>query len=110
MDAWFCGFHPTIVGISWIGFDNPRSLGDKETGGGAALPMWIDYMSKILKDVPEAVYSMPDNMVAARINNDGLLAADGELVEYFYQENLPPEKSSVPSGKSQSETVKEQLF
>ncbi len=110
MDAWFCGFHPTIVGISWIGFDNPRSLGDKETGGGAALPMWIDYMSKVLKDVPEAVYSMPDNMVAARINNDGLRAADGELVEYFYQENLPPEKSSVPSGKSQSETVKDQLF
>jgi len=110
MDAWFCGFQPTIVGISWIGFDNPRSLGDKETGGGAALPIWMDYMSKVLKDVPEAVYSMPDNMVAARINNDGQRAADGELVEYFYQENLPPEKSTVPSGKSQSETVKDQLF
>jgi len=110
MDAWFCGFQPTIVGIAWIGFDTPRSLGDKETGGGAALPIWMDYMSKILKDVPEAVYSMPDNMVATRINNDGLQAADGELTEYFYQENLPPEKSAAPSGKSQSETVKDQLF
>ncbi len=110
MDAWFCGFHPTIVGISWIGFDNPRSLGDRETGGGAALPMWMDYMGKILKEIPEAEYNMPDNMVEARINNDGLRAADGELVEYFYQENLPPEKSYAPSGKLQNETVKDQLF
>ncbi len=114
MDAWFCGFHPTIVGISWIGFDSPHSLGDKETGGGAALPIWMDYMSKVMKDVPEVVYTMPDNMVAARINNDGLRAADGELVEYFYQENLPPEKSAISSDisteKSQSETVKDQLF
>ena len=110
MDAWFCGFQPTIVGISWLGYDNPRSLGDRETGGGAALPIWMDYMGIILKDVPEAVYNMPDNMVAARINNDGLRDANGELVEYFYQENLPPEKSSLPSGKSQNESVKDQLF
>ncbi|MDE2117000.1 MAG: penicillin-binding protein 1A [Betaproteobacteria bacterium] len=110
MDAWFCGFHPTVVGIAWIGFDNPRSLGDKETGGGAALPIWMDYMSKVLKDVPEVVYTMPNNMVAARINNDGLRAADGELIEYFYQENLPPEQPAATSGKSQSETVKDQLF
>ncbi|MDD5180233.1 MAG: penicillin-binding protein 1A [Gallionellaceae bacterium] len=110
MDAWFCGFQPTIVGISWIGFDNPRSLGDKETGGGAALPIWMDYMSKVLKDVPEAVYSMPGNMVAARINNNGLRDANGELVEYFYQENLPPEQSATPAGQSQNEAVKDQLF
>ena len=110
MDAWFCGFQPTIVGISWIGFDNPRSLGDKETGGGAALPIWMDYMSNVLKDVPEAVYSMPDNVVAARINNSGLLDAKGDLVEYFYQENLPHEQSTAHSGQSQSEAVKDQLF
>ncbi len=114
MDAWFCGFHPTIVGISWIGFDSPHSLGDKETGGGAALPIWMDYMSKVMNDVPEIVYNMPDNMVAARINNDGLRDADGALVEYFYEENLPPEKPAIspdiPSEKSQSEAVKDQLF
>ena len=114
MDAWFCGIHPTVVGISWIGFDSPHSLGDKETGGGAALPIWMDYMSKVMKDVPEVVYNMPDNMVAARINNDGLRDADGELVEYFYEENLPPEKPAIspdiPSEKSQSEAVKDQLF
>lgn len=110
VDAWFCGFQPTLVGISWIGFDNPRSLGDKETGGGAALPMWIDYMGKVLKGVPEAAYSMPGNMVAARINNNGLRDANGEITEYFYQENLPPEQSVSPFGQFQSEAVKDQLF
>ena len=110
MDAWFCGFQPTIVGIAWIGFDSPRSLGDKETGGGAALPIWMDYMGKILKDIPEAVYTMPDNIVEARINNNGLRDAKGELTEYFYQENLPPEQPAASTGKSQSETIRDQLF
>jgi penicillin-binding protein 1A len=110
MDAWFCGFQPTVVGIAWIGFDTPHSLGDKETGGGAALPIWMDYMARILKGVPEATYTMPDNMVAVRINNDGYQSADGDLLEYFYQENPPPTKPSAASEKSQSEAVKGQLF
>ena len=67
-------------------------------------------MGKVLKDVPEAVYTMPDNMVAARINNDGKRDQDGDLVEYFYQENLPAEHSATSPEKSQSETVKDQLF
>ncbi|HET7831875.1 MAG TPA: penicillin-binding protein 1A [Gallionella sp.] len=94
VDAWFCGFQPTVVGISWIGFDQPRSLGDKETGGGAALPMWMGYMEKVLKDVPQATYTMPENMVAARINESGQRDENGALTEYFYQENVP---SSAPS-------------
>ena len=110
MDAWFCGFQPTVVGISWIGFDNPRTLGKGETGARAALPIWMDYMAETLKNVPEAVYTMPDNMVAARINNNGKRDPNGELVEYFYQENLPPELSATPHEKIQSESVKDQLF
>lgn len=110
MDAWFCGFQPTVVGVAWIGFDNPRSLGDKETGGGAALPIWMDYMGKVLKDTPETVYNMPDGIVAVRINNNGLRDASGDLVEYFYQENLPPEQSATPAVQLQNEAVKDQLF
>ena len=110
VDAWFCGFQPTVVGISWIGFDTPRSLGNKETGAQAALPMWMDYMGSVLKDVPEAVYTMPDKVVAARINNNGKMDPNGDLVEYFYQENLPHEQSATPPEKSQSEAVKDQLF
>ena len=110
IDAWFCGFQPTLVGIAWIGFDNPRSLGEKETGGGAALPIWMDYMRKALKSVPEAAYNMPENMVTARINNDGFRDPNGTVDEYFYQENLPPEQSTVPREKSLIETVIDQLF
>jgi penicillin-binding protein 1A len=52
MDAWFAGWHPSVVAVVWIGYDNPRKLGDRETGGGLALPVWIDYMSHALKGVP----------------------------------------------------------
>ncbi len=110
VDAWFCGFQPTVVGITWIGYDTPRSLGDKETGGGAALPIWIDYMADTLKNVPEARYIMPDNMVAARINNSGKRDQNGRFVEYFYKEKLPAEQSIALPEKSQNETVKDQLF
>ena len=110
VDAWFCGFQPTVLGISWIGFDNPRSLGDKETGARAALPMWMDYMGTVLKGVPRAAFAKPDNMLAVRINNKGLRVPNGELVEYFYQENLPLGQPAALPEKSQSETVKDQLF
>jgi penicillin-binding protein 1A len=111
LDAWFCGFHPTLVGISWIGFDNPHSLGDKETGGGAALPMWMGYMEKMLTGVPEAVYTMPDNMVAARINDNGKRDPNGNRIEYFYKEFLPPEQAeAINPASSPAETATEQLF
>ena len=93
MDAWFCGFQPTLVGIAWMGFDQPRSLGDKETGGGAALPIWMSYMEKMLKDVPQAVYTMPENMAAVPINEEGFHDESASLIEYFYQENIPPEQT-----------------
>ncbi len=112
IDAWFCGFQPTVVGISWIGFDQPRSLGDHETGGGAALPIWIDYMATVLKDVPQAEYSLPENMVAARINNSGRLDENGDIVEYFYQENLPATQTAPASGEERApaDTIKDQLL
>lgn len=112
VDAWFCGFHPELVSISWIGYDQPSSLGDKETGGSAALPMWISYMEKILGDVPHAVYTMPDNMVAARINNAGHRDESGAVIEYFYQENIPPEDVMPASGMEMkfADGIKAQQF
>jgi penicillin-binding protein 1A len=49
IDAWFAGYQPNLVGIAWIGYDQPKNLGNKETGGGLALPIWIGYMQKALK-------------------------------------------------------------
>ncbi|WP_433704051.1 penicillin-binding protein 1A [Paraburkholderia sacchari] len=62
-DAWFAGYQHTLAAIAWIGYDNPRSLGDKETGGGLALPVWIEYMQKALNGVPEYKMPMPDGVV-----------------------------------------------
>ncbi|MGF6758460.1 penicillin-binding protein 1A [Paraburkholderia sp. GAS42] len=63
-DAWFGGYQHTLTAVAWIGYDNPRSLGDKETGGGLALPVWIDYMGRALKGVPEYKMPMPDDVVS----------------------------------------------
>ena len=52
MDAWFAGFHPTLTAVVWIGYDTPRKLGDRETGGGLALPVWIEFMQHALRNVP----------------------------------------------------------
>lgn len=112
VDAWFCGFHPTVTGISWIGYDQPRSLGDKETGGGAALPIWMSYMEKILKDVPQAVYTMPENMVALHINDEGYRDENSSRIEYFYQENAPADQAMPSPGEETkpADTIKDQLL
>jgi penicillin-binding protein 1A len=52
-DAWFAGYSPDIVGIAWVGYDQPKPLGARETGGGLALPIWIDYMKVALGKFPE---------------------------------------------------------
>jgi penicillin-binding protein 1A len=54
MDAWFAGYHPTLTAVTWIGYDTPRKLGDRETGGGLSLPVWISYMQHALEGVPIA--------------------------------------------------------
>jgi penicillin-binding protein 1A len=76
VDAWFAGYHPKIVAVSWVGFDQPKSLGSRETGGGVALPIWISYMQKALQDQP----------VLERPAPEGILFAEND---YFYIENPP---------------------
>ena len=93
VDAWFAGFNPKQVAITWIGFDQPRSLGKDETGGKAALPIWIRYMSTALRGVPDVPYNVPDGVVKIRINGATGTQIDedeGGIYEYFYQENPPP--------------------
>ena len=59
MDAWFAGYHPTLTAVTWIGYDTPRKLGDRETGGGLSLPVWISYMQHALQNVPIAEPAVP---------------------------------------------------
>ncbi len=63
MDAWFAGWHANVVAVVWIGYDNPKKLGDRETGGGLALPVWIEYMAQALKGTPVKEAAAPDGVV-----------------------------------------------
>jgi penicillin-binding protein 1A len=63
MDAWFAGYQPQLTGVVWIGYDTPRKLGDRETGGGLSLPVWISYMETALRGVPVAEYGVPEGLV-----------------------------------------------
>ncbi len=73
MDAWFAGYQPTLAAITWIGYDTPRKLGDRETGGGLSLPVWISFMESALKNVPVMEPTAPE----------GVLHIGGE---WFYDE------------------------
>ncbi len=63
MDAWFAGFQPTLTAITWIGYDTPHKLGDRETGGGLSLPVWIRFMEHALKNVPVMEPDAPEGVV-----------------------------------------------
>jgi penicillin-binding protein 1A len=105
VDAWFAGYNPKIVGVAWIGFDQPKNLGNKETGGGLALPIWIGYMQKALKDVPIEERPVPE----------GVILANGD---YYYAENPPgtgirslePGDKPPETGEKSKDEVKNELF
>jgi penicillin-binding protein 1A len=115
VDAWFCGFNASLVAVAWIGFDQPRTLGANETGAVAALPIWMNFMGKVLKGVPEQPLQPPDGVVVARINPDtGLREPDdrGGISEYFYSEFPPKPRDdvSVPGTPRVPGEIRNQLF
>jgi len=107
IDAWFAGYHPKLVGVAWIGFDKPKNLGNRETGGGLALPIWIGYMQKALPGIATVEREIPS----------GITTAGGD---YIYSENTdtggvgslgitPPSESKPPPEKTE-EGQKSELF
>jgi penicillin-binding protein 1A len=64
MDAWFAGYQPSLTAVVWIGYDNPRKLGDRETGGGLSLPVWINFMETALRGVPVSEPAVPEGVVS----------------------------------------------
>jgi penicillin-binding protein 1A len=99
-DAWFAGFTPKIVAVTWLGFSTPKSLGEKETGGGAALPIWMGYMGTALKGEPQANPTKPEGLISVRMGGtpkpldvnallpdiDAKPQMEGGYFEYFYSE------------------------
>jgi len=98
LDAWFAGYSSHEVAISWMGYDQPRSLGKVETGGRAALPIWVKYMAAASKGkkaipskIPEGITALRiDPMTGAMISEDDGYPYDDAMTEYFYEENPPP--------------------
>src|SRR5450830_1549307 len=105
IDAWFAGYQAKLVGIAWIGYDQPRNLGNRETGGGLALPIWINYMATALKNIPIEERAVPDGLI---------LVGD----EYYYAENPPGTgvgslegaARGTPEEEKAKEAVKNELF
>ncbi len=115
VDAWFAGFTPQLVGVAWVGHDQPKSLGANETGAAAALPIWIAFMQKALKGVPDVPAEPPEGLVSLRINAESGLRDDaGTVSEWFFNEYVPRRVEAltpapVPGGRS-SQDVRNQLF
>ena len=102
VDGWFCGYQAELVAIAWVGFDQPKTLGKNQTGGRIALPIWIEYMGKVLKGIPEAQRSVPEGVISARSDGDPAApatSAEARGSEYFYREFAPrrEEKPAVPA-------------
>ena len=98
-DAWFSGYNPDVVTVTWVGFDQNLPLGRIEFGGSAALPIWIDFMRTALGDSPERSRAIPEGIVSVRIDpTTGLLARPGQrgaIFEYFRVENVPTVSSGT---------------
>ncbi len=92
-DAWFSGFNPDVATSVWVGFDQPAYLGRRESGAGAALPVWVDHMREVLKDFPEAATAVPPGITTAFVSKkDGELtnAEDAEGYWEFYKIGTEP--------------------
>lgn len=105
-DAWFAGYSPHLVATAWVGFDDYRELGRSEFGSTTALPIWIEFMEKALKGLPDQEQHQPLGIVSARIDPDSGLRVPpgypGAMFELFLQENLPPMTADWQPGHTES--------
>ena len=109
VDAWFSGFNDMVATTAWVGFDNQQTLGARETGGRAALPIWVEYMRSALNGLPENLEQQPEGMVTVKIDAKTGKRAGRETVnsrfEIFRTENAPKElvisgSNNASSGQS----------
>jgi penicillin-binding protein 1A len=104
IDAWFSGFNNQVATTAWVGFDNQQTLGRRETGGRAALPMWIEYMREALQGSPQVIEDQPEDVVTVRIDSETGKRATLDTVnsrfEIFRKENAPEEKRLVKANSN----------
>ncbi len=122
-DAWFSGFNDQVVTTAWVGFDDQKPLGARETGGRAALPMWVDYMRDALKDLPVNIEEQPEDIITVRVDSDtGERATENSKRTYFEIFKLgtePKEYTGIANssgnqssgqGSIQEENIENEIF
>jgi penicillin-binding protein 1A len=110
VDAWFIGYTPDLLAAVWVGFDEPHSLGRGATGATAALPIWIDFMTKALAGRPTKDFTPPPGVVIQRIDKKtGLLARPGveenTMDEVFVQGTAPTEVAPAAGEESSADKL-----
>ena len=112
-DAWFVGFTPEVVAGVWVGFDDRRSLGRRESGARSALPIWIDVVRSATEGRPAVAFPIPSGVVSARIDpRTGLLAYEGQadaIDEVFLEGRAPTERAPDPSTVDSNALLMEQM-
>jgi penicillin-binding protein 1A len=95
-DAWFIGYTPSLLAGVWVGFDDKTSLGQNETGARAALPIWISFMSRALRNTPVETFRAPQGIALIRVNIETGLPSDRDsaetIMEAFVDGSTPWEK------------------
>jgi penicillin-binding protein 1A len=113
VDGWFLGYTPQIVTGVWVGFDEEKTLGTGEVGGRAALPIWLEYMKAVHKDLPAQDFSVPPGIVFANIDaQTGQLASAGSqkvVRQAFIQGTEPTAASGAPTRDDETEFLKKDL-
>ena len=115
-DAWFAGFNSSLVGVAWVGFDQPKSLGERETGGGVALPIWVNFMRSAMKGMPETPLKPPPGVISATTGSDSESLVESAGVSDWYYSEFPPKRFVDPltgnegTRSKQDEEVRQQLF
>jgi len=111
-DAWFSGFGGNLVTTVWVGRDDFTSLGYREYGGKAALPIWIDYMRVALEDRPIAVNEPPEGMIQVSVAANGSLLPEGSggIAEWVKTEDLERMQSYADYGATAESAPAEETF
>lgn len=116
LDAWFAGYHPSLVAVAWVGHSTPKSLGERESGGKLALPIWTDFMASALKSVPIAHPVVPAGV--ASIDGDwrytewthgGWVTAIGDGSGAVYAPTVIPEPTAPVSAPAASTAAPESV-
>ncbi|WP_158224650.1 penicillin-binding protein 1A [Agaribacterium haliotis] len=116
LDAWFSGYNPDVIATTWVGFDQNTPLGNREYGGSAALPIWMDFMRVALKNSPDRPRKQPPGIVTVRIDPETGLRAranDPDARFEFFRVNKVPrliESSDIEEPEKAIETFAEEIF